>query len=270
MGENHDGAVHSVKSMREAIIAELEKIEEEKQVCILYAVESGSRGWGFASGDSDYDIRFIYVHPTDWYLSIHEKRDVIERPISESLDISGWDVRKALRLFSKSNPPLLEWLRSPIVYVEKFLTAQRLRDLVPSFFSPKSCLYHYLHMAQGNFREYLRGEQVRIKKYFYVLRPVLACKWIETNNTMPPMEFEKLVETQIQDRRLADEINQLLQRKRAGEELDMGPQITILNEFLKQEIEYYSQYVRSLEKAQRPDYAALDKLFRDTLKEVWG
>jgi len=256
--------------MREAIIAELDRIEAEKRVCVLYAVESGSRGWGFASADSDYDVRFIYVHPTDWYLSINERRDVIECPLSQSLDISGWDIRKALRLFSKSNPPLLEWLRSPIVYVEKFQTAQKLRELAPSFFSPKSCLHHYLHMAQGNFREYLRGEQVRIKKYFYVLRPILACKWIESNNTMPPMEFEKLVQSQIQDRRLADEINQLLQRKKAGEELDIEPQITVINEFLEREIEYYSHYARTIKKAQPPDHAVLDKLFRETLKEVWG
>lgn len=255
--------------MREAIIAELQRIEEEERVCILYAVESGSRGWGFASSDSDYDVRFISIHPTEWYLSIAERRDVIEYPISGSLDISGWDARKALKLFSKSNPPLLEWLRSPIVYVEKSRMAQTLRELAPSFFSPKSCLYHYLHIAQGNFREYLRGEQVRIKKYFYVLRPILACKWIENNHTMPPMEFEKLVEAQIQDHRLADEINQLLQRKKAGEELEFGPQITIINEFLEREIAYYGQYARSLEKTQPPDHAVLDKLFRKTLKEVW-
>jgi predicted nucleotidyltransferase len=256
--------------MREAILAELQSIEKRKQVCILYAVESGSRGWGFASSDSDYDVRFIHVHPTEWYLSIDEKRDVIECPISDALDISGWDLRKALKLFSKSNPPLLEWLRSPIVYVEKSQRAEKLRELVPSFFSPKSCLYHYLHMAQGNFREYLRGEQVRIKKYFYVLRPVLACKWIENRNTMPPMEFEKLVETEVQDRRLADEINNLLQRKKGGEELDIERQIPLMNDFLEREIEHYSHYVRTIEKTPPPDHGVLDKFFRETLKEVWG
>lgn len=161
---------------------------------ILYACESGSRAWGFQSKDSDYDIRFIYIHPIEWYLSIHKRRDVIEKPMDGLLDFSGWDIRKALNLFQKSNPPLLEWLQSPHVYYERFSLAQKMRKISPALFSPKSCLYHYLHMAEGNFRQYLRGDQVKVKKYFYVLRPLLACRWIERYNSMPPMEFGALLE----------------------------------------------------------------------------
>ncbi|MBS4161445.1 nucleotidyltransferase domain-containing protein, partial [Klebsiella pneumoniae] len=102
--------------MNQRINEELANIENMNHVKILFAVESGSRAWGFPSQDSDYDVRFIYVHQKDWYLSIDEKRDVIERPIHESLDISGWELTKALRLFRKSNPPLLEWLSSEMVY----------------------------------------------------------------------------------------------------------------------------------------------------------
>jgi predicted nucleotidyltransferase len=100
------------------ILEQLEQIEQEEQVTILYACESGSRAWGFPSQDSDYDVRFIYLHKPEWYLSIYDKRDVIERPINNMLDINGWDLRKALNLFRKSNPPLLEWLQSPIQYKE--------------------------------------------------------------------------------------------------------------------------------------------------------
>src|SRR5947209_3872560 len=115
--------------MKDKIIAKLYEIEKEQSVKILYAVESGSRAWGFASKDSDYDIRFIYVHPIDWYISIEEKRDVIEYPVKDLLDFSGWDIRKALQLYKKSNPPLYEWLVSPIVYLEHGNFAQQLRDL---------------------------------------------------------------------------------------------------------------------------------------------
>ncbi len=146
--------------MRERIFQQLEIIEADKDVRILYACESGSRAWGFPSKDSDFDVRFIYVHPTSWYLSIDDKRDVIEKNIDDCLDISGWELRKALRLFRKSNPPLLEWLQSPVVYLEKHKTADKLRDLRVVYFSPKSCLYHYLQMARRNYRDYLQGTQV--------------------------------------------------------------------------------------------------------------
>ena len=148
----------------------LQQVEEDEKVFIFYACESGSRAWGFPSLDSDYDIRFLYIHPKKWYLSIDEKRDVIERRISDLIDLSGWDIRKALRLFRKSNPPLLEWLNSPIVYQQRLHIVDKIKALMPDYYYPKSCLYHYRHMAEGNFREYLKGEIVWIKKYFYVLR----------------------------------------------------------------------------------------------------
>ena len=151
--------------MKDIIKAELKRIEEEHEIKILLAIESGSRGWGFASTDSDYDIRFIYIHRPEWYLSIDEKRDVIEYPVNNLLDISGWDIRKTLKLFRKSNPPILEWLQSPVIYIERADFAENLRKLTTEFFSPKSCMYHYLNMASGNYRNYLlktesKGEEV--------------------------------------------------------------------------------------------------------------
>ncbi len=145
--------------MEQEIRSQLENIEAEEGVRILFACESGSRAWGFPSADSDYDVRFLYLHPPEWYLSIdlEKKRDVIERPINEQIDLSGWDLRKALGLLRKSNPPLLEWLGSPIIYWEKYSVAQQMRALTSTYYSPKACMYHYLHMARGNYREYLRG-----------------------------------------------------------------------------------------------------------------
>ena len=127
--------------MQDLILSELNRIEQDYHVQILFACESGSRAWGFPSSDSDYDVRFVYIRPTDWYLAIdvERKRDVIELPIDDSLDISGWDLRKALQLYYKSNPPLLEWLGSPIIYQEKYTVAQQLRNLAPEFYNPIAC-----------------------------------------------------------------------------------------------------------------------------------
>ncbi|WP_308637860.1 nucleotidyltransferase domain-containing protein [Paenibacillus silvisoli] len=253
-----------------AIMTALDRIEREEQIRILYACESGSRAWGFPSKDCDYDVRFLYVRPVEWYLSIFEKRDVIERPISDMLDINGWDLRKALNLFRKSNPPLLEWLQSPIVYKEEHTVAEQIRRIAPTMFSPKSCMYHYLHMAKGNYRMYLQGEQVKIKKYFYVLRPILACEWIEKHNTMPPIEFERLVDDVVpKGSELRAIIDCLLARKRAGDEMDYEPRINPINEFLEERMEYYEVAAAGMQTPGGGQEQRIDDLFRSALKEVW-
>ncbi|MEQ9229078.1 MAG: nucleotidyltransferase domain-containing protein [Cyclobacteriaceae bacterium] len=256
--------------MEELIKTELKRIEQEHNIQILYAVESGSRAWGFASKDSDWDVRFIYVHHPDWYLAIDDKKDSMEVMLPNDLDFAGWELRKTLKLFRKSNPPLLEWLRSPLVYLEQYSTAEQMQDLSAQFFNPKSCTYHYLHMAEGNYRDYLQGEQVRVKKYFYVLRPILACKWIEETNTMAPMEFFELVSSQVSNHELRTEIEQLLERKMNGDELDLEPRINVINQFVQEEIQRFNEVVRNYEIDLTPNTATLDELFRSTLNEVWG
>jgi len=253
--------------MKNEIIKRLKEIEKIEHISILYAVESGSRGWGFESHDSDYDVRFIYMHPLDWYLSIEEGRDVVEYPSSSQLDISSWDVKKALKLFQNSNPPLYEWLTSPIIYLEKGNFAQKLRELIPQFYSPVSSIHHYLSMAKGNYKAYLMDQKVKIKKYFYVLRPIFACMWIEKHKTVPPMEFEKLFRAQKLDKKLVDEVQRLLERKRLGEELDIEDRIDVINNFLEEKIKYFEDYAEKFGSRQHLKKDPLDKLFRDTLKE---
>nr|NQU93440.1 nucleotidyltransferase domain-containing protein [Bacteroidota bacterium] len=255
--------------MNEQIEIELKRLEREKDIKILYAVESGSRAWGFASTDSDWDVRFIYVHRPEWYLSIDDKRNNMEEILPNTIDLAGWELRKTLKLFRKSNPPLLEWLRSPLIYLEQFSTANKLRELTKDYFNPKSCIHHYLHMAEGNYRDYLQSDLVRVKKYFYVFRPILACKWIEQNNTMAPMEFQELVDSQITDRQLLEEIENLLERKKSGEELDREPRIQIINDFVESEIEHFNEVVKQYSNDIKPGTEKLDELFRSTLNEVW-
>ncbi len=255
--------------MKESIRSHLSEIEVMENVRIAYACESGSRAWGFPSADSDYDVRFLYVQPVECYLSIDEKRDVIERLASEGLDINGWDLKKALGLFRKSNPPLLEWLGSPIVYLEKYSIAAEMRELTPVYYSPTACLYHYLHMARGNFRDYLKGGEVWVKKYFYVLRPILAMNWIEKGLGVVPTDFNVLVDKLVTDPKLRVEIDRLLSAKRAGAELERAPRIKPISEFIEQELERWGK--NEIVNYTRPAASAnkLDELFRKSLGEVW-
>ena len=188
--------------MEMEIDKELAAIEHEEGVKILFAIESGSRAWGFPSTDSDYDVRFVYVRPQDWYLSVFEGRDVIERPISGLLDINGWDLRKALALLRKSNPALMEWLNSPIVY-RNTPCADALRALTNEAFLPLASCHHYRSMFRQHQSRSAGRNKVRIKHYLYSIRPILAARWVITHQSQPPMRFVDLLEAFLPSDRFA-------------------------------------------------------------------
>ena len=249
--------------MREKIQEQLRRIEEAENIKILLAVESGSRAWGFASPDSDYDVRFIYIRRLEDYLRLDAIRDVIELPINDVLDINGWNLQKTLRLLHKSNPTLFEWFSSPIVY-QKTEFADKFRDLMMHYFSSKKTLYHYVSMAEGNYREYLKGDLVRAKKYFYVLRPVLACQWILDWGTPPPMLFSELLKAELPVE-LIDVVNQLLELKMNSPEVKLVKRISEINEYLDESIPSIKRAVRLLEDSLTPDWNELNQLFLQEL-----
>ncbi|KAA8999480.1 nucleotidyltransferase domain-containing protein [Affinibrenneria salicis] len=242
----------------------LREVEERYNVRILYACESGSRGWGFASPDSDYDVRFLYVHPPEWYLTVEPRRDVIELPIDSELDVCGWEWRKALGLLKRANPTLIEWLDSPVVYRQDDATLDALRAQVPAWFSPQRARHHYLSMARKNFRGYLQGEEVRLKKYFYVLRPLLAVRWIDAGKGMPPMSFDRLVAATVSDPRLLDEIERLLAIKRRVGEAEYGARSAPIHAFISQQLEQAAAQP-TLAANQAADEARLDALLYRTV-----
>jgi predicted nucleotidyltransferase len=178
--------------MTTRIAAALAALEAEHGIRILYACESGSRAWGFPSPDSDYDVRFIYVQPLNWYLGLDENPDTLNFPVDEELDLAGWELRKTLRLLRGSNAALFEWLQSPIVYHEAPGFRAQLAPLLSQAFNLKAGLHHYLGQLWRGVEEELTGEEVRLKRLFYALRSALAARWIREKQTLPPMEFAPL------------------------------------------------------------------------------
>lgn len=260
--------------MKDHILGILKQIEIDHNVKMLFACESGSRAWGFPSKDSDYDVRFIYIHKPDWYLSIDQKRDVIEIPARDSvaipidplLDMKGWELSKALRLLRKSNPSIIEWLTSTIVYCQPYSVVDRIKEMDQNLFSPVSSLYHYVKMAKGNFRDHEEGG---IKKYLNVLRPLLAAKWIEKYHLIPPIQFQKLVEELLPAGEVKESVAMLLKQKVAGEEMNLAPRLSSINEYVSEQIQHVEAYGKAL-KIDRPDPTEeLDILFRNALREVW-
>jgi uncharacterized protein len=223
--------------IRREVLKRLQQVEVEHSVRVLYACESGSRAWNFASPDSDYDVRFLYVRDIAWYLSfdVERRRDVIEYPIVDAIDCGGWDIRKALYLFTRTNGALLEWLATPIKYIERGPFAQHLRDLAPSAIDARALCYHYSHMARGNAREYLFNDKVRLKKYFYVLRPLLAIRYIEQGRGIPPVPFEELAEA-VAPHSIREAVAGLLALKRSTDELGLGDPIPEIGAFIESEL----------------------------------
>ena len=252
-----------MRHMKETILNTLEAIEKDRDVTILHAIESGSRAWGFASPNSDYDVRFIYMHPKEHYLRLDKRRDVIELPINSDLDINGWDFNKTLRLLHSSNPTLFEWLSSPIVYkTTNFIKARQL--LFYSYFNPYTALQHYLSMAKTNYRTYLKTDRVPLKKYFYVMRPLLCCRWILDNKTQPPVEFTKLIANEL-DKSLEPEITMLLNLKTTAPEQKTIERICVLNDYIESEIEIINQAAAETPKNTLRNWAPLNTVFREAL-----
>ncbi|MBO9199371.1 MULTISPECIES: nucleotidyltransferase domain-containing protein [Niastella] len=179
--------------MQQLILDKLATVEKENGIRILYACESGSRGWEFPSPDSDYDVRFIYVRPYKYYLSVMDRDYDLNFDITGDLDMYGWDVRKVLQLMRKSNTTPFEWLQSPIIYRQEPGFRTDLWTLSQAFFGQVSNIHHYLGIARGAMDTIDNGNEIKIKKLFYVLRPLLAAKWCLEKQTIAPMTIGPLM-----------------------------------------------------------------------------
>lgn len=245
-------------NMGNKILEKLKEIELQKGVEILYVCESGSRAWGFASPDSNYDIRFIYKHDLDYYMSLWEKTDVIEFITEDDVDGSGWDLRKTVKLLAKSNAPLLEWLYSPVVYYQDEAFASEMRKLAESCFSPIAYLYHYLGTTK-NFMDVCTAKEVKLKGYFYALRTALAGKWIIENNSFPPVAFEELLP--IAPLHIQEKVKELMEIKANQNESYLHPKEVSITDFLMETIKFNEEDAKGLKSGKKIG-EELDGVFR--------
>lgn len=200
--------------MKTKILKYLKKIEEEKDIKILLACETGSRAWGFPSPDSDYDIRLIYTHKKDWYLSLQEKKDTIDLMFENNdIDISGWDLRKSLRLLQKSNAALLERIQSPILYQVDTDFIKTINKLSKTQYSRIATMHHYLSMSKKFLDDIKEHKTYKLKKFFYALRSATACQWILEKEENPPIEFRKMINGLNLEKDITNRIDELISLK---------------------------------------------------------
>lgn len=239
----------------------LGKIEEAEGVTILFAVESGSRAWGFPSPDSDNDVRFFYTRPLGDYLGLKEPRDVIERPIDGLWDIGGWDLRKALTLLVKGNATVAEWLSSPLIYREHGPFPYKLRDLIKRNANPAASARHYYGLTntcyQSEIARYPTSAQVdryvaegttvkgmvtvNLKKYLYAIRGAVSIAWIRRYDEVPPMTMPALMSMDIVPTDVRDEINKLLTLKSTMGEFGFGTRRLALDTFIEETLSWVKE-----------------------------
>lgn len=224
--------------VRREVEARLAAIEAEDGVRVLMAIESGSRAWGFPSPDSDYDIRFLYVRPRDWYLQLRAGRDVIERPILDEIDLNGWDVRKALGLLLKSNAVVSEWIESPIRYRPDDAFVAKLAALADELLNPRALAYHYAKSGTTAADRWLDGDEaVPVKKYFYALRPALAIRAIRLDpSRRPPMNLHALIAASDLPAALVEQVGILVEAKARTNERANGARLPEIDALIRDEL----------------------------------
>ena len=256
-------------AIKEAIIDKLQHIEQSYEVKIPLAIESGSRGWGFAAANADYDCRFIYVHRAERYLSVLEMDEFIEYELDETYDIKGYDLKRVLKYILKSQATINEWLSSNVVYIKNDPITNKLSELAAGFFNPIPVSYHYLSLAKKMMAEITAADEAKIKKYFYILRPIANLNYIQQYGKMPYMEYNKTLDATNPPSDVFAAIQALKAQKAVLLEHDKIPQHTFLLGYFSSEISRFERVLKEMKHEKNTDYTLLDEAFRAIIGEVW-
>ncbi|UGB32311.1 nucleotidyltransferase domain-containing protein [Metabacillus sp. B2-18] len=200
--------------MNKKILETLGKIEKDQNITILYACESGSRAWNMNTSFSDFDVRFIYKREMNWYLQLTEGKNTLDFSTKDNEEYVGWDIKKALQLLLKSNPTLLEWIHSPIIYLTHPFFIKEIRKLSKLSFSPVSVLHHYLSMAKRNHHSLFETNKSKTKLYLNVIKPIACCIWIVNHREFPQIGEKWIFEECSNDNLVLTEIDRLIRCKK--------------------------------------------------------
>ena len=259
------------EEMRIKVMDKLHEIEQREHVKVLYAVETASRAWGFSSVNSDCDVRFLYVHPLPWYVSIVQNRDVIEYMSDDRmLDMVGWDLRKALTLMRRDASSITEWLHSPLTYCCDEVFLNRLLQIENNSFSAKQGVNHYFGFARHMATEKITSQLTTMKYFLYFIRVLLACRWIEERKTPPPVPFMELIQATVADNSIKTKLVHLMNKKKAGMELDTALIDNQLMDYAHDLYRYYTENIRHLDlPADKPNVdKEMDELLFDMVRTL--
>ena len=209
--------------MKERILTLLHDLERKHGIRNLLAVSYGSRSFGYASAESDWDVRFIYVHRPEWYFSIAKTEDSVKLILDdEDIDMEGYDLKKALTLLSRTNPNESDWLHAKdyLIVDDDFLHAMQAFEA--QCYNPHHAMYHFYSIALKHSQRYLEKE-VTLKRFVYYMRGLLSCRWMEEHGSHPPVIVDELIDATIADNEaVREKAHHLLELKRTGRSHDMA------------------------------------------------
>ena len=221
------------------IDARLARARDDHAVAIPWAIESGSRAWGFPSPDSDYDCRFFFVRHRDAYLDPWPPRDVIETPLDAVLDVNGWDLVKAVRLAENGNATVGEWLRSPLVYDGDPAFRAALLEACNALVDVHRVGRHYLHVGEGQWERSgaRRGHDVVLKRVFYALRPAAALHWMRVHGSAtPPMNLGELLDEAPAPPALREAVDRMVAAKAVTREIGTGHVDPVVGHWVEEQL----------------------------------
>lgn len=255
-------------NIRKQILTELDNAEKEHNIKIPIAIESGSRSWGGSSSDSDYDCRFIYVRKIESYLSIYNSKDTIEHMLDDVFDIVGWDLKKVIQHIVKSRAVVMEWISSHVTYKMDDSICRNLNELAEYFFNPVAVCWHYINLAKRKLIEIESSEKAKLKKYFYVLRPLACARFIIENNKFPFMDYNTNIANISYSIDLYDKINSMMELKKSVDESFIVSKDDFILNFFKTEIEFITNWLNSQKFNKKLDYHLADEYFIKIIREV--
>ncbi len=259
--------------MKQTINSLCKKLETEQNIKILFAIENGSRAWRMQSKDSDYDVRFVFAHPIEKYLSLNSPTEVINVSYNKQgkkikkegalIDMSGFDVFKYAKLLSQSNPTTIEWIISDIIYYGE--QNKIFRDFALNNFDKKTLYMHYQSLCRNTYTKYIQSKnKVTYKKYLYAFRGLVNAKWVANKKIIPPINFPNTVKKMkgILPKIITEEIEKIIQVKSLGKEKDKIQNIKKLDDY----IETFLQDKKEIpQESKTPDTEKLDNEIRKIL-----
>lgn len=252
----------------------LKQIEKDNDIKIIFAIENGSRSWGMASKDSDFDVRFVFKRNLNDYIVLNPAKDVINAAFDKDLkpcdtqgslvDMSGFDIFKYLKLLLSSNPTTIEWLNSSIVYYGD--NNLPIREYMRENFNGERLFKHYFSSFKHNYREFIQlGKLITYKKYLYSIRGVLNATYVYEFDKIPPLNLKKTV-TELKNNipeEVYAKINEVIEIKSQGLERDIVLRIPEFDEFFN--IELQKEFRNFISK--KPDLEIFNKYLREFILE---
>lgn len=250
-----------------SICAHLREIEKKHDVKVMLAVQSGSRAKGLEAANSDWDVRYLYIHKPEWYEQPGEHRFVIEHVFDDGVDTYGWELRDALSSLMMGNPTILEWLDTPSPYIVKAPIYKRLREIGKVYFNPNEAV-RFCNRVYCQLNERFLQKDGTMKEFLYYLRGVLACKWIEQEGSLPPSNFSTLLNKTVEEEEIRSKVNRLVEIKKNGGSIDNIVVDADLVDYARQLAKHFETFVGSSDKdLAHKSTDEIDSLFQEIVRQ---